>query len=85
MRKAAIVMAFTVASALSLGTPTAWAFTCPVLYEQCRQAIKQSKADDTVKQQVSQMCEEGIKLHNDGKHKESVDKLNEALRRLGKR
>ncbi len=85
MRKAAIVMALGVASVLSVGTPAAWANTCPILYERCQQAIKQSKADAAVKQQVKQMCEEGMKLHNSGKHKESVEKLNEALGLIEKR
>lgn len=82
MRKYAIVIALTVGAVLSGGIPAGWAFTCPALYEQCRQAIKQSKADDTVKQQVRQMCEEGNSLHKSGKHKESVDKLSEALKLL---
>ena len=78
MRRAVVVMA-AVASVLGFGAPAAWAYTCPILYERCQQAIKQSKADAAVKQQVSKMCEEGIGLHKSGKHKESVDKLNEAL------
>lgn len=79
MRKAAIVMALSVASVLSVGAPAAWANTCPILYERCQEAIKQSKADTAVKQQVKKMCEDGIGLHKSGKHKESVEKLNEAL------
>jgi hypothetical protein len=85
MRKAAVVMALSVALVVSAGTPTVWAFTCPILYEQCQNAIKQSKTDAAVKRQVKQMCEEGIKLHDNGKHKESVEKLNEALGLLGKK
>jgi hypothetical protein len=72
-------MALSVALVLSVATPAAWAYTCPILYERCQQAIKQSKADAAMKRQVSKMCEEGIGLHKSGKHKESVEKLNEAL------
>jgi hypothetical protein len=79
MRKAAIVIALGVVSILSVGIPAAWAYTCPILYERCQQAITRSTADAAMKQQVKQMCEEGIKLHNNGKHKESVQKLDEAL------
>lgn len=85
MRKTVVVMALSMASVFSVGIPAAWAFTCPILYEQCQQAIKQSKADAAVKQQVKQMCEDGIGLHKSGKHKESVEKLNEALGLLGKK
>jgi hypothetical protein len=41
--------------------------------------------DATVKQQVQKMCEEGNGLHKSGKHKESVEKLNEALGLLEKK
>jgi hypothetical protein len=85
MRKAAIVIALSVISVLSVGIPAAWAYTCPILYERCQQAIKQSKADAAVKQQVKQMCEDGIGLHKSGKHKESVEKLNEALELIEKK
>jgi|GEM_PF-1722400 hypothetical protein len=85
MRKITIVMVLSVASVLSVGTQAALALTCPILYQRCEQAIKQSKADATVKQQVQKMCEEGNGLHKSGKHKESVEKLNEALGLLEKK
>jgi hypothetical protein len=72
-------MALTVAVAVGFEAPAALANTCPLLYERCQEAIKQSKADAAMKRQVSKMCEEGIGLHKSGKHKESVEKLNEAL------
>lgn len=85
MRRVAIVMALAVALVLGFGPLTAWANTCPILYERCQQVIKQSKADAGVKQQVKKMCEDGIGLHRSGKHKESVEKLNEALGLLEKK
>jgi hypothetical protein len=85
MRKTAIVMALSVASVLSVGTTAAWANSCPILYGRCQEMIKQSKADAAVKQQITQMCEEGMKLHNSGKHKESVETLNKALGLLEKK
>jgi len=49
MRRAAVVMALTVAIAVSFKAPAALANTCPLLYERCQEAIKQSKADAAMK------------------------------------
>ena len=85
MRKLAIMIALAVAVTWSLGTPAAWAKQCPKLYKQCQEALKTSNADAATKEKVKQACEEGMALHNDGKHDDSVKKLKDALSMLEKK
>jgi hypothetical protein len=85
MRKFAVMTMVAVGLTWGLGTPAAWAKKCPKLYRQCQEALKDSKADAATKEKVKKMCEEGIGLHNDGKHPESEHKLHEALALLEKK
>ncbi|MGH7429154.1 MAG: hypothetical protein ACREJ4_12495 [Candidatus Methylomirabilaceae bacterium] len=84
MRKLALMIAFAVAVTWVIGTPAAWANKCPKLYKQCQEALKTSTANSDTKEKAKKACEEGQSLHNEGKHAESVEKLNAALDSLGK-
>jgi hypothetical protein len=85
MRKLAIMIVLAVAFTWSLGAPAAWAKKCPRLYRECQEALKTSKADDATKEKAKKLCEEGQSLHDEGKHAESVAKLDEALAALAKK
>ncbi len=85
MRKLAVMIALAVAVTWSLGTQAAWAKQCPKLYKQCQEALKTSNADAATKEKVKKACEDGIALHEDGKHAESAEKLKAALAELEKK
>ncbi len=85
MRKLAVVIALAVAVTWSLGTPAAWAKQCPKLYKQCQEALKTSNADAATKEKVKKACEDGMALHDEGKHAESAEKLKAALAELEKK
>ncbi len=85
MRKLAVMIALAVAVTWSLGTPAAWAKQCPKLYKQCQEALKTSNVDATTKEKVKKACEDGIALHEDGRHAESTEKLKAALAELEKK
>ncbi len=85
MRRLAVVIALTIAVTWSLGTPAAWAKQCPKLYKECQEALKTSKADAATKDKAKKACEDGMALHNDGKHAESAEKLKAALAQLEKK
>lgn len=85
MRKFALMMGLAVAVTCALGAPAAWAKKCPKLYKECQDALKTSKAGAATKEKVKKACEAGMALHNDGKHAESVEKLNAALAELEKK
>ena len=85
MRKLVIMIVLAVAVTWGLGTPAAWAKRCPKLYKECQEALKTSTADAATKQKAKKTCEEGQSLHDEGKHAESVAKLDEALAALGKK
>jgi hypothetical protein len=69
--------------------PAAWASNCPVLIEQI-DVILQSKpdldeetiVDEDSNKSVKQLRDEGEQLHKAGKHKESVEALEKALKML---
>jgi hypothetical protein len=85
MRKLVIMIVLAVAVTWGLGTPAAWAKRCPRLYKECQEALKTSNADDATKEKAKKLCEEGQALHDEGKHPESIAKLDEALAALGKK
>jgi hypothetical protein len=85
MRKLVIMIVLAVAVTWGLGTPAAWAKRCPRLYKECQEALKTSTADDATKENAKKLCEEGQALHDEGKHAESIAKLDEALAALGKK
>ena len=67
MRKLGVMVALAVALTWSLGTPAAWAGTCPKLYKQCQEALKTSNADAETKEYVKKICDGGIAIHNTAK------------------
>ena len=68
---AAVVIAFT--------TPS-WAFHCPADIAAIDNALPKSNMSAADKAKVMSLRNEGEALHNAGSHKESVDKLAEAMR-----
>ena len=46
--------------------------------------LKTSTADAAIKEKAKKECEEGMAFHNEGKHAESVQKIEAALEELKK-
>jgi hypothetical protein len=81
MRKAMIAMAVAVSLALTGGT--AMASSCPKVIKEGRDAAaKMDKNDPKVKGALAKL-DEAQKLHDAGKHQDSLGKANEALADLG--
>jgi hypothetical protein len=59
------------------------ASNCPVLIKQGREAAAKMKADDPKVKQANAKLDEAQKLHDAGKHADSVKAANEALTALG--
>ena len=82
MRKRSLV-ALAVAGALSMAAGPARASNCPIVIKQGRDAAaKMNAGDPKVKQAVAKL-DEAQKLHDSGKHTESLKTANEALDILG--
>jgi hypothetical protein len=64
-------------------TGVAMANSCPKLIKEGRDAAAKMKADDPKVKGAVAKLDEAQKLHDDGKHKESMAKANEALSELG--
>jgi hypothetical protein len=64
-------------------TGVAMASTCPLLIKQGKEAAAKMKADDPKVKEANAKLTEAQKLHDDGKHADSVKKANEALALLG--
>ena len=64
-------------------TGVALASTCPLLIKQGKDAVSKLKADDPKAKEATAKLAEAQKLHDDGKHADSVKKANEALTLLG--
>lgn len=64
------------------GAPVAWAKTCPKKYAQVKALVEKGGNYDTLKKAI-ECAEEGIQLHNNGKHDDSVKKLDQCLKMLG--
>lgn len=73
----AVVMGLAVASGPALAS------TCPLLIKQGREAAAKMKADDPKVKQATAKLDEAQKLHEAGKHADSVKTANEALSLLG--
>ncbi|MDX1458554.1 MAG: hypothetical protein R3276_13275 [Marinobacter sp.] len=58
---------------------TALAGQCPTLVQQIDTQLETAQLDDNTKQQVMTLRNEGEALHQQGKHGESVQTLNQAL------
>lgn len=76
-----VVMAVVVALALTGGP--ALAGSCPTLIKAGRDAAAKMKADDPKVKQANAKLDEAQKLHDGGKHADSVKTANEALALLG--
>jgi hypothetical protein len=68
---------------LSFAAGPALASTCPVVIKQGREAAAKMKADDPKVKQAVAKLDEAQKLHDSGKHTESLKKADEALMLLG--
>lgn len=62
-----------------------WAKTCPKLAKQAKEAIAAGKYDKATVDKANALIAQGEKLHEQGKHDESVKTLNEALALLGQK
>ncbi len=68
---AAILVSFAAAS-------SAWAYDCPNLYQQCQEALQKTSNNSAAK-----LCDQGIELHNQGKHDAAIATLTQGLEKLG--
>ena len=64
-------------------TGVAMASTCPLLIKQGKDAAAKMKADDPKVKEANAKLAEAQKLHDTGKHADSVKTANEALALLG--
>ncbi|HEX3177476.1 MAG TPA: hypothetical protein VHZ49_12420 [Methylomirabilota bacterium] len=81
MKKTLMVAAVAVSLALTSGV--ALASSCPKVIKQGRDAAATMKADDPKVKGAVAKLDEAQKLHDSGKHAESLAKANEALADLG--
>jgi hypothetical protein len=81
MKKTFAVVAIAVSLAVTSGV--ALASSCPKVIKQGRDAAAKMKADDPKVKGAVAKLNEAQKLHDTGKHAESMAKANEALADLG--
>ena len=82
MKKLVTAGAAVVAIVVLAGSP-AYAFKCPTMIKEGREAAAKMKADDPKVKGAVAKLDEAQKLHDGGKHSESMAKANEALADLG--
>jgi hypothetical protein len=82
------IQAWLLAGALALA-PAAWANNCPNLWKQIDEILAASPSldeetivDEELRKSVKEMRAEGEALHKQGKHAESVEILERALKAL---
>jgi len=80
MKKAMVAMAVAVSLAF---TGVAMASSCPKIIKEGRDAAAKMKADDPKVKAAVAKLDEAQKLHDTGKHADSLAKANEALADLG--
>lgn len=84
-RQAVGILAFV--CILGLNAPVVLAYHCPNLVRECEALVgKLEKRQGTDTAQLAQAkagCEEALKLHQAGKHKEAVIKVGEAISAAG--
>jgi hypothetical protein len=71
------------AAGLTFTGSAALASNCPLLIKQGKEAAAKMKADDPKVKQALAKLDEAQKLHDAGKHADSVKTANEALAMLG--
>jgi hypothetical protein len=81
MKKLIAMAALAVGLAFTAGP--ALASNCPVVIKQGREAAAKMKADDPKVKQALAKLDEAQKLHDGGKHTESLKTADEALMLLG--
>jgi hypothetical protein len=81
MKKLIAMTAFV--AGLSFAAGPALASNCPVVIKQGREAAAKLKADDPKVKQAVTKLDEAQKLHDSGKHSESLKTADEALVLLG--
>jgi hypothetical protein len=81
MKKALIATVMAVSLAFTGGA--ALANSCPKVIKEGRDAAAKMKADDPKVKAAVAKLDQAQQLHDDGKHKESLAKANEALADLG--
>lgn len=67
---------------LGLSNP-AFAFRCPTEIAAIDEALQTAELSDEERQQVTELRDEGERLHNEGDHQASLDTLAEAKEILG--
>ena len=67
---------------LFLAMGPAFAGHCPLDAKAIDHALSKVTIDDATRQEVEALRDEGLALHNAGNHKESEDKLSQAMRLL---
>jgi hypothetical protein len=82
MKKAFVAMAVAVSLAVTGGV--AMANSCPKIIKEGRDTAAKMKQDDPKVKAALVKLDEAQKLHEAGKHKESMDKANEAVSDLKK-
>ena len=81
MKKIVTVCAAVAIVALA-GSP-AFAFKCPTMIKEGKEAAAKMKADDPKVKQATAKLDEAQKQHDGGKHADSLKTANEALALLG--
>ena len=82
MKKLVTAFAAVVATVALAGSP-AYAFKCPTMIKEGKEAAAKMKADDPKVKQAMAKLDEAQKLHSDGKHADSVKTAEEAHALLG--
>jgi hypothetical protein len=77
------LMVLAVAVSLALSTGVAFASSCPKVIKEGRDAAAKMKADDPKVKQATAKLDEAQKLHDAGKHADSLKTANDALALLG--
>ncbi|MDC0661538.1 hypothetical protein [Marinobacter sp. SS21] len=57
----------------------AWAGSCPTLIRQIDTQLESAQLDSSTRQKIVALRNEGEAMHQQGKHQQSVQTLNEAL------
>ena len=70
-------------AALTLLAGPAMAGQCPLLIKQLNEAAGKMKADDAMVKKAKPLIAEAQKLHDGGKHADSIKKCDEAAKLLG--
>lgn len=85
MKRFAICATFAVALGL---TSQAFAYHCPALVKECQATAdivsKREGTDKAAVEKARKGCEEAMKLHQEGKHKESMIKAGDAIAEISK-